>query len=215
MTDLPNPLPLFPLQLVLLPGELLPLHIFEPRYREMIAHCRETGEPFGMVVRLADGVASLGCTARLVAVVEEFPDGRSSIVVRGEAPFRVDELLPPDDPIAEALAARVGYLDDDPWEPDGAAVARVEGLLLRILSLLGEDAVLPEPDPDAVAVTSSAAYRLAGRLQLELGVKQLLLGSRDESQRLALLADHLETLVARLELLESRREAIRGNGKGN
>ena len=49
----------------------------------------------------------MGCTARLVAVVEEFPDGRSNIVVRGEAPFRVDELLPPDDPVAEALAARV------------------------------------------------------------------------------------------------------------
>jgi Lon protease-like protein len=69
-------LPLFPLDVVLLPGIPLPLHIFEPRYKEMIGECRANNAPFGVVRALEDGVAEVGCTAEIVSVTKEYPDGR-------------------------------------------------------------------------------------------------------------------------------------------
>ena len=90
--DATNELPLFELPIVLLPGELMPLHIFEERYKRMIAHCVEAGEPFGVVLRDDDGSARrIGCTARVTEVLEQFDDGRMDIVVTGEEPFRVLE----------------------------------------------------------------------------------------------------------------------------
>src|SRR5258707_5935825 len=72
-------LPLFPLDLVLLPGTPLPLHIFEPRYREMTAECRAQKKPFGVVRAKEEGIAEIGCTADIVSVTKEYPDGRSDI----------------------------------------------------------------------------------------------------------------------------------------
>src|SRR6478672_7985967 len=83
-------LPIFELPVVILPGELLPLHIFEERYKRMIGHCLETEEPFGIVFRDDDGSARrIGCTARVTEVLERFDDGRMNVVVSGEHPFRV------------------------------------------------------------------------------------------------------------------------------
>ncbi len=82
-------LPIFELPLVLLPGELVPLHIFEERYKRMIAHCLEDGEPFGIVFRDGEGGARrVGCEARVTEVTERFDDGRLNIIVTGERPFR-------------------------------------------------------------------------------------------------------------------------------
>ena len=92
LTTLTIELPLFELPVVLLPGELMPLHIFEERYKRMIGHCLETEEPFGIVLRDDDGSARrIGCTARVTEVLERFDDGRMDIVVTGEEPFRVLE----------------------------------------------------------------------------------------------------------------------------
>src|SRR5215213_2402268 len=83
-------LPIFELPLVLLPGELLPLHIFEERYKRMIARCLDQGEPFGIVFRDEElGARRVGCEARVTEVTERFDDGRLNIVVTGERPFRV------------------------------------------------------------------------------------------------------------------------------
>src|SRR5688500_2602712 len=83
-------LPIFELPLVLLPGELLPLHIFEDRYKRMIARCLEDGEPFGIVFRDEElGARRVGCEARVTEVTERFDDGRLNIIVTGERPFRV------------------------------------------------------------------------------------------------------------------------------
>src|ERR671923_564681 len=85
-------LPIFELPVVLLPGELLPLHIFEERYKRMVADCLDGGEPFGIVFRDDDGNAHrIGCEARVTEVLERFDDGRMNIVVTGERPFRVLE----------------------------------------------------------------------------------------------------------------------------
>src|SRR5215216_6329605 len=85
-------LPIFELPVVILPGELLPLHIFEERYKRMIGHCLETAEPFGIVFRDDEGTAHrIGCTARVTEVLERFEDGRMNIVVAGGQPFKVLE----------------------------------------------------------------------------------------------------------------------------
>jgi len=76
-------LPLFPLDLVLFPGASLPLHIFEPRYREMISECLDQKKSFGVVRAKEDGVAEIGCTAEIITVTQKYPDGRMDIVTEG------------------------------------------------------------------------------------------------------------------------------------
>ena len=83
---------LFPLGLVLLPTEQVPLHIFEPRYRELIAECLEAGEPFGLVFADDDGLRSVGTLASVVEVTDRFDDGRLNVVVEGGERFRLVEL---------------------------------------------------------------------------------------------------------------------------
>jgi Lon protease-like protein len=82
-------IPLFPLDVVLFPGTPLPLHIFEPRYKEMIAECRAQDRAFGVVRALEQGLADVGCTAEIVTVVKEYPDGRLDLVAEGRQRFEI------------------------------------------------------------------------------------------------------------------------------
>jgi Lon protease-like protein len=202
-------LPLFPLGLVLVPGELLPLHIFEERYKRLIADCRETGGPFGIVLSREGGLAVVGCTARVGAVLEEFSDGRLNIVVRGGERFRLVELRPPDLPDVEPLRALVEYLDDTPGEVVPEVAQAVERLFARALELTDSGS------PKRGSVDVPRSFQIAGVFEIEPMVKQRLLQLHYESERLELLAGFFETLVERLELLRSREDAIRGNGKGD
>src|ERR671936_1857315 len=115
-------LPIFELPIVILPGELLPLHIFEERYKRMIGHCLETAEPFGVVFRDEEGTAHrIGCTARVTEVLERFDDGRMNIVVAGEQPFRVLERFEDDDyPVGEVepIDPSEEPIEDDPEAAD-------------------------------------------------------------------------------------------------
>src|SRR5713226_6933051 len=83
----PERIPLFPLNVVLLPGAGLPLHIFEPRYRQMVKNCLEEKSEFGMVLSLDKGVARVGCTAEIVQVTKRYNDGRMDILTAGRVPF--------------------------------------------------------------------------------------------------------------------------------
>ncbi len=104
----PERIPLFPLNVVLLPGAELPLHIFEPRYRQMVKDCLEEKSEFGMLLALDKGVARVGCTAEIMQVTKRYGDGRMDIVTAGRAPFRVVELFT-EDPLLEG---HVDYLED-------------------------------------------------------------------------------------------------------
>src|SRR5215470_13446824 len=104
----PDRIPLFPLNVVLLPGADLPLHIFEPRYRKMVRDCLDNKSEFGMLLALNDGVAGTGCTAEILEVVKRYNDGRMDILTVGRAPFRVVELFT-QDPLLEGC---VDYLAD-------------------------------------------------------------------------------------------------------
>src|SRR5271157_1579154 len=104
----PERIPLFPLNVVLFPGEQLPLHIFEPRYRRMVRECLDSKSPFGMLLALPDGIVRVGCTAEILEVIKRYEDGRMDIVTVGRSPFRVVELFS-GDPLLEG---HVDYLED-------------------------------------------------------------------------------------------------------
>jgi ATP-dependent Lon protease len=179
MADLPD-LGLFPLDLVVLPGERVPLHLFEPRYRQLYADCVLEDEPFVIVQTGPTGTADVGCSARFETLVRRFEDGRLNVIVQGLEPVELVE----ETEGRLYFSARVRPLPDDPGEP---AAELTELVLRRFRSLAGlqEDAM---PDaPEGVPLS----YALAGALELPPASKQELLESRDEGRRLGLLAEIL------------------------
>ena len=109
----PDRIPLFPLNVVLLPGAELPLHIFEPRYREMVNRCLQERSEFGMLLAMPDGVSRVGCTAEILEILERYPDGRMDIVTVGRVPFRATHLYT-ENPLLEG---QVDYLEDRETSP--------------------------------------------------------------------------------------------------
>jgi Lon protease-like protein len=193
--------PLFPLGLVLLPHELVPLHIFEERYKLMIGECLERESQFGIVWLADDGLKEIGCCARIARVLESFEDGRSNILVEGTDPFRllrrIDDLPYP--------AGDVDLLEDaDSAEPETADAAR-----RRYADLLTE--VTDEaPDPEQLATLD--AYGMAATLDVALEAKQALLELRSERERLAQLEGLFAEALSRIRHAERAAERARGNG---
>jgi len=196
-------LPIFELPLVLLPGERVPLHIFEERYKRMIGDCLENGEPFGVVLRDADGARSIGCTAFVTEVLDRFDDGRLNVVVTGGAPFRVLDRF--DDPDSPAAEVEVEPEADAEGDLDAAAVARAAFLDLA------ERASGERPPEDEIA--AETAYGIAARIELPIDFKQRLLQVRGEAERMRMLAKALQRLQDALEGAEEIAEQARSNGK--
>ena len=198
-------LPLFELPVVLLPGELMPLHIFEERYKRMIGHCLETKEPFGVVFRDDDGSARrVGCTARVTEVLERFDDGRLNIVVAGEEPFRVLERFDGTDYPAGEVEEVEGS-GDDAGDPEAAEATR-EAFLKLVRRVSGSE-------PDVEDLDRSGSYEIAARVELPVETKQLLLELRREGERMRVLRDALENLVGVLERSREVAERASLNGK--
>jgi Lon protease-like protein len=196
-------LPLFPLEVVLFPGTPLPLHIFEPRYKEMIGECLAKSTPFGVVRALEDGIAEVGCTAEITTVTKEYPDGRMDLVAEGRKRFEVLEL----NQERSFLRAEVLMVPD---EPDGAVEAervRAVQLHLEILSLAGAVQDLSAADQNILS------FYLAGSLPLDLDFKQKLLGMRSERERIGAVATYLENIVPKLRRATQARQKAGGNGR--
>lgn len=199
---------LFPLGLVLLPGEVVPLHIFEERYKRLI-HERESGGEFGIVLVEDDGLRECGCAARVADVVERLDDGRMNILVQGVRRFRIVELREPQDSEREYLSAVVEYYDDRiEDEPPATLKKHVAATFRRMLTLMDVEA------PRRREGAGPLSFRLAAAVDFGAPFKQELLESVSEEQRLRALLAVMETLVPRLQLRKEREEAIRGNGKG-
>ena len=158
-------LPLFPLEVVLLPGTPLPLHIFEPRYKEMIGECLSHDAPFGIVRALEEGIAEVGCTAEIITVTKEYSDGRLDLIAEGRQRFEVLEL----NRERSFLRADVLLVADEPDSSAEDARARAVQLHLEILSLAGAVQDLSAADQNALS------FYLAGSLPLDLAFKQKLL----------------------------------------
>lgn len=189
---------------MLLPGEHLPLHIFEDRYKRMVGTALEQDEPFGIVLRDDEGARSIGCTARIDDVLERFDDGRMNIVVSGEAPFKVLDRFES----SEYPAGEVELIPDEevpPIDEASASAAR------EAFAELAERATGERPDPNEL--DHASAYAIAARIELPPETKQQLLEMRDEDERMALLANALGAVGKALERAEEAAERASGNGK--
>ena len=199
-------IPLFPLDIVLFPGQAMPLHIFEPRYREMTRHCLDTLSPFGIVLMREGSMAQTGCTALIVKLLKKYEDGRSDILTAGQNAFR---LLGTHDE-KSYLEADVEYLEEDFTEINPLVSIRLVELCNRCHQILyGEDAPHFETEGGI-----SLAYHVASELPIELAVRQKLLEIRSEAERQARLVAHLADWHPQLQNREHVRGKAASNGHG-
>jgi len=180
-------LPIFPLELVLLPGVPLPLHIFEPRYKEMIAECLEQKKPFGVVRASSHGVAEIGCTAEIMSVTKKYDDGRLDILTRGVERFEVIQV----NEDRSFLQAEISVVQDED-EPDTPAAQMVT----QAVRLHAEIAKLAGAEPTgADEHAGNLSFLLAGSLPLDLDFKQSLLSTLSEAKRLEAVVGYLEAVL--------------------
>jgi Lon protease-like protein len=193
--------PLFPLGLVLLPGELVPLHIFEERYKTMIGRCLEEEREFGIIWLSDDGLKEVGCAARITQVLERFEDGRLNILVQGTEPFRLTRRIE-DLPYP---AGEVEPLADEP-EVDAEALERARSSYADLVEQVTET----RPEPETLAELD--AYRMAATLEVAPAAKQELLELRSERDRLEQLEALFEEALQRIRMAQRAAERASGNG---
>ena len=197
--------PLFPLGVVALPSELVPLHIFEERYKTMMARVLEEEGEFGIVWVADDGLRPVGCACEIAEVLERMPDGRLNLVARGTRAFRIearqDELAYP--------AGTVEFLDDREEELDADAAEEAHAAYAKLV----EEATDRVPDPGEIEAMS--AYEMAATVEFGLEAKQGLLDLRSESARLRLVTRLLRGALKRLDYVERAQTRARSNGKVN
>lgn len=202
----PDRIPLFPLNVVLLPCEELPLHIFEPRYREMVKRCLQDKSEFGMLLSLSKGVARVGCTAAIIEVVKRYPDGTMDIFSVGRTPFRVVELFT-DAPLSEG---QVDYLDEIETPIDACVQKELVELYEVCHTLLFDD----YPKNIDSQSLEQFSYVVAATLPLDLLWKQQILELRSEAERQERLVAYLREWAPHLQKTEVLRQRAGGNGHG-
>jgi Lon protease-like protein len=195
-------IPLFPLDVVLLPGTPLPLHIFEPRYKEMIAECLAQNRTFGVVRALEQSLADVGCTAEIVTIVKEYPDGQIDLVTEGRKRFEIVSI----NQERSFLRAEVLMIEDEPGAATEEDRSRAVALHSELMSIAGAKQDLSAADPELIS------FYLAGSLPLDLDFKQKLLSMRSEGERLSLLIKYLQTIIPNLQRAARAREKAGGNG---
>lgn len=204
-----NTIPLFPLQTVVFPGQAVPLHIFEPRYKQMFADVRAAGQmgevlPVGIVLgQDRELQAEMGCTVVLESVLNEYEDGRLDIITLGERRFRIEQVTE-EKPYLEAW---VEYIDDDEVPIDPTLLAQALAGCERLAELIGEGSGM-----EAGVGDLQTAFQIAQLLALELEAKQRLLEMATENMRLEMICTHLAQLIPMLEKRNQLRRRIHSNG---
>ena len=195
--------PLFPLGLVALPSELVPLHIFEERYKTMMARCLEEESEFGIVWLADDGLREVGCACEIAEVLERMPDGRLNLVARGTRAFRIEarqeELAYP--------AGTVEFLEDREEEVDADAAAEAHAAYADLVSQA------TDREPDEEEIGGMTAYEMAATVEFGLDAKQGLLDLRSESARLRLVTRLFRAALKRLDFIDRAQARARSNGK--
>jgi len=194
---------LFPLGIVLLPTERVPLHIFEPRYQELIGECLDADEEFGLVYADEEGVREVGTRAAITEVLERFDDGRLTILVEGGERFRVESLTRG----RAFMTAEIGEVEDDPGDVDPETASRAAGAFRALAALAGADT--DEPDE----ASPQLSFELAAQVELPPEAKQQLLELRIEQERLDLVAELLDD--ARVALIATRELGDRAKRNGS
>jgi ATP-dependent Lon protease len=202
----PDRIPLFPLNVVLLPGVDLPLHIFEPRYRQMVKKCLEEKSEFGMLLSTPDGIARVGCTAEILELVKRYDDGRMDILTVGRAPFRVVELYK-EQPLLEG---EVDYLEDRETQVNTSVRRELVELYETCHTLIFEDCPKNLDDESH----GELSYLVTGSLPMELLWKQQILELRTEANRQVQLVAYLREWAPHLQKAATMRQRAGGNGHG-
>jgi ATP-dependent Lon protease len=194
---------LFPLGLVLLPTEQVPLHIFEPRYRELIGECLDNEEPFGLVYADDDGLRRIGTLATVLEVTDRYEDGRLNIVVEGGDRFRLVDLT-------DGRSFHTGTVEpvadvDDP--PSAEDVERALAVFRRLVDLTGAEVEVPAD------VTGQPSFEIGSRFELAPELKLELLEETSERRRLVRLCEILETIAAAVERQREVAALAQTNGR--
>jgi Lon protease-like protein len=201
--DVEHDFPLFPLGLVALPGELIPLHIFEERYKTMMNECLESEREFGIVWLSDDGLKTIGCAARIENVLERMGDGRMNLIARGTRPFRVVQRQ-------GHLAYPAGVIEfvHDRGE---AVEASLTDTAREAYAELVKRAT--DREPDAEELSEMDAYAMAATVDFGLDAKQGLLDLRSENARLRLVTRLFRAAHKRLDFVDRAQARARSNGK--
>lgn len=197
--------PLFPLGLVLLPGEVVPLHIFEERYKKMIDTCLEDESEFGILWLGEGGLREVGCAAEITQLVERMEDGRMNILVQGTRPFRLERRI--DD--MDYPAGDVQLLEEEPEDDPSEVAAAGEDARGRYADLVEK---VTDSRPSEADLTELDAYGMASTIAFDLGAKQELLELRTETERLRRLAALCAEALERLDF--AHRAALRAQTNG-
>jgi Lon protease-like protein len=195
--------PLFPLGLVALPGEAIPLHIFEDRYKAMMDECLREESEFGIVWLSDEGLREVGCACKIERVLERMDDGRMNLLTRGTRPVRVLERqahLP-------YPAGLVEFVEDREEEPD-PDLADVAHEAYAELVKRATDA-----EPEEVELAAMSAYDMAATVDFGLDAKQALLDLRSENARLRLVTRLFRAALKRLDFVDRAQARARSNGK--
>jgi Lon protease-like protein len=193
----PVRLPLFPLNVVLLPGADMPLHIFEPRYRQMVRECLESKSPFGMLLALPNGMAGTGCTAEILEVTNRYQDGRCDILTVGREPFRVVELFSKE----PLMRGTVDFLEDRPAPLSSRVSRELIELYETCHTLIFDD----YPRDVEVTADTDISYRIAAKLPMDLLWKQRVLELRSEAERQERLVAYLREWAPHLQKSDALR----------
>lgn len=196
-------LPLFPLSLVLLPAMPLPLHIFEERYREMIADIISTESEFGVVLAKDGGIVNIGCTAKVEQVLRRYPDGRLDLVAVGQRRFRINAL----DQEKSYLRAEVEYFNDEDATDVSFELRQKAAAAYRDLAALEKDAERSEPKFEL----SRISFQLAQLID-DLDKRQTVLALRSEVERLEYLVRIVPEYIAQREQIALARRLAPLNG---
>jgi Lon protease-like protein len=211
---MPIRLPLFPLPVVLFPGISLPLHVFEPRYKRLLADCLQGDRRFGITPLHREelpAAGAVGCVAE-VRVNQELPDGRSNIVVLGGSRFLISHLLEEQHPY---LIAAVEPFDDDPEANAAAAeTAQLRELFGRYFAAVRELNDLVAEDPSLPEATSDLSFQVAGMIECDLRIKIRLLADRSALRRTKTLILLLPVLTSGIEAALAVHQHAHTNGKG-
>ena len=196
--------PLFPLGLVLLPGEVVPLHIYEERYKRMIDHCLESGSEFGIIWTSDEGLKPIGCSAEITQLLARMDDGRMNILIKGARPFRVVRQST-DMPYPAGDVELLEEDDDANDDPEAGSAARqgYADLVERVTDTRPAEADLAELD----------SFGMAATIALEPEARQELLELRSESARLERLSSLFAEELARHELRERAALQAKMNGQ--
>ena len=194
-------IPLFPLDVVLFPGASLPLHIFEERYKEMIGICLADESSFGVVRAQQDGLAVVGCTARILRVLHEYEDGRLDILCRGDTRFEIESL----EESRSFLEAEVDFFEDDGSMASRRQREECAALHFEALELAGIEVLTMH-----ISLDGPISFALASALPADLGFKQQLLAIRSDAERTERLRVFYETILPQLR---KKTQEIRPVGK--